>query len=276
MFDLFRLVPTFFASEPVAEAAHGAAEHAAEGGHGGGHHDLTFIGLMIFVALVLVILFGLMSAGKKGLNNRFFTNKITQWFEQLYLFIENMAVGIIGDHGRKYIPMIMTFWMVIFISNLLALLLPSAPTADLGFNLGMALISIGYVQWEGMKSNGVFGHFKHFAGPKLPLAMIVITGMIFVIELISEAMKNVSLSLRLFGNINGGHQAVEAMNTLGANIFGSGFDIPIGAVLFPIKLLTCVVQALIFCLLTCVYISLVTHHEEEHHEEGGHAPAMAH
>ena len=173
-----------------------------------------------------------------------------------------MCVGIIGPHGRKYMPMILTFWLVIFVGNLVALFMPTSPTADLSFNLAMALISIGYVQFEGMRANGVLGHLSHFAGPKLGIALVPISLMIFVIEVISELMKNVSLSLRLFGNISGGHQAVLAMDKLG------GGWIPVGAFLMPIKLLTCIVQALIFSLLTCVYISLVTHHEHEgdHHK----------
>ncbi len=230
-----------------------------------------YLGLAVYVVLVLAIIFGTMAYAKKDLSGRVFKNPITQAFEQLYLFIENMCVGAIGSHGRKYIPMIMTLWMLIFVGNVLALFFPFAPTADLSFNLGMALVSIAYVQYEGMKSNGVLGHFSHFAGPKLGLALIPITGMIFVVEIISELMKNVSLSLRLFGNIHGGHMAVEAMNKL-----GEGFYIPFGFFLLPIKLLTCVVQAMVFTLLTCVYISLVTHHEEGHDEKGTHGePALA-
>ena len=97
--------------------------------------------------------------------------------------------------------------------------------------------------------------------------MFPITIMIFVIEIVSEVMKNVSLSLRLFGNIHGGHEAVVAMNKLGESIYT-----PVGAFLLPVKILTCVVQALIFTLLTCVYLSLVTHHEDDH----GHEAAVAH
>ncbi len=234
---------------------------ATEGG--GEHHGPSYWGLLLYTLFVVAILFGSMNFAKKGLNTRVFKNPITQAFEQLYLFIENMCLGTVGSHGRKYIPMIMTFWMIIFVGNCVALFFPTAPTADLSFNLGMALISIGYVQWEGMKVNGPMGHIKHFAGPKLGLALIPITGMIFVIEIISELMKNVSLSLRLFGNIHGGHQAVEAMNSLGEGVY-----IPVGAFLLPVKLLTAVVQAMIFTILTCVYLSLVTgHHEEDtpHH-----------
>lgn len=223
-----------------------------------------------------------MAMAKKGLNNRFFTNKITSWFEQLYLFLENLAVGIIGDHGRKYLPMLFVFWTMIFVGNLIALAFPTSTTADLSFNLGLALLAIGYVQYEGIRANGFFGHFAHFAGPKMGPALILINVMLFVIELISEMMKNVSLSLRLYGNIDGGHRAADSMNELGKHLYNLGgfeFHIPFGAFLLPIKMLTCVVQALIFCLLLCVYLSLVTHHDhgDDHEHEHGHGePAHAH
>jgi F-type H+-transporting ATPase subunit a len=115
-------------------------------------------------------------------------------------------------------------------------------------------------------------------GPKLGLPLIVINILIFAIEIISELLKNVSLSLRLYGNIYGGHAAADAMNALGTHMIHIGpieTGIPFGAFLLPIKLLTCVVQALIFTLLTCVYLSLVTHHEhEEHGEHSDHEEQM--
>jgi F-type H+-transporting ATPase subunit a len=63
---------------------------------------------------------------------------------------------------------------------------------------------------------------------------------------------------------------VDAINKLG------GPWVPAGSLLlFPIKVLTCTVQALIFTLLFCVYLSLVTHHED-HGDDHGHEPAPAH
>lgn len=244
--------------------------HAAEQG-GGGHHFISWAGLFVYVGIALALMFFALTRAKSGLNNRVFKNWWTQRFEQLYLFLENMCVGIIGPHGKRYMPFIMTFWLVIFFSNLVALFMPYGPTADLSWNLGMALIAVGYVQYEGIRANGLFGHFRHFAGPKMGIALIAINVMIFVIEIISEAMKNVSLSLRLFGNIHGGHQAVDAMNVLGSDIY-----LPIGFFLMPIKFLTVIVQALIFTLLTCVYISLVTHHDEGHEGHGHGEAAHAH
>ena len=226
----------------------------------------SFAGTFVYIAFVFVVMFGLMAWAKKGFTNRVFTNPMAWCFEQLYLFIQNLCIGTIGPHGRKYIPMMMTFWTVIFASNVIGLFFPFTPTASLSFNLAMALVAIGYVQYEGIRANGPIGHFSHFAGPKLPIYMIPITLMIFMIEVVSEVMKNVSLSLRLYGNIHGGHEAVSAMNEL-----GHGY-VPVGAFLIPIKILTCVVQALIFTLLNCVYLSLVTHHEDDH----GHETAAAH
>lgn len=256
----------------LAETTTTAVEHG--GGHGEDHSDhpvLSFMGLMIYTIAIAGIIMILMTLAKKGFKDRVFKGRLLQYFEQLHGFIENLCVGIIGGHGRKYMPMMYTLWLMIFVSNLVALAFPSSPTADLSFNLGIALLAIGYVQWEGMRANGVFGHWKHFAGPKLPIALIPITLMIFVIELISEVMKNVSLSLRLFGNIDGGHQAAVAMNELGkkSDIFLVHY-LPFGAFLLPIKMLTCVVQALIFCLLFCVYLSLVTHHDHDEHAEHAH------
>lgn len=252
----------WYLSGLAAAEAHGEAS---------AHHGSSFLGTMVYVGLTVAIVLGLLTYGlgqinkTKGLRARIFKNPVAAAYEQVYLFVEQMCVGTIGAHGRKYVPMILTFWLVIFVSNVLSLMMPTAPTADLSFNLALALMAVGYVQWEGIRANGVLGHFRHFAGPKLPVYMIPVTLMIFVIEIVSELMKNVSLSLRLFGNIEGGHQAAEAMNKLGSAVY-----IPIGAFLLPIKLLTCVVQAMVFTLLTCVYLSLVTHHDE------GHAEAAAH
>lgn len=238
----------------------------AEGGHG-----TSFWGMLFYVALVMVVVFGILQSAKKSFGERVFKKWPAQAIEQVYLFVENLCVGTIGPHGRKYIPMIMTFWLMIFVGNIVALFMATSPTADLSFNLAMALISVSYVQWEGMKANGIGGHFKHFAGPKLAGFLIIVTPLIFCIEIISELMKYLSLSLRLFGNIDGGHQAAEAMNGLLAQYY-----IPLGAFLLPIKMLTCIVQALIFCLLTCVYLSLVTSHGDDHGHESHGEPAHAH
>lgn len=256
----------------------------------------SYAGLVFYVALVLLAIFVLTGMAKKGFKDRVFTNKLSQHAEQMYLFVESLCINIIGPHGKKYIPFIGTIWLFIFTSNSLALFFPTAPTADFSFNLALALIAVFYVQFEGIKGHadhllhegkgafgawigGFFRHMRHFAGPTMGrngaievAVAIVMPCLLFPIELVSELMKNVSLSLRLFGNIHGGHVAVESLNHLWAPFAMSGNDVymPLGGFLLLVKLLTVIVQALVFCLLTCVYIGLVTHHEEPH---GEHAEA---
>lgn len=235
----------------------------------GNEKIVGFWGYLIVVGLVLIAMWTALGLARTGMKDRVFRNPWTGRAEQLYLFIENFAMGVIGPHGRKYIPMLMTFWLFIFLSNLIGLFLPYAPTGDLSSNLGMAIAAVVYVQYEGIRANGPFGHLKHFAGPKLTGLLVLVSGMIFVIEIISEAMKMVSLSLRLYGNIHGGHEVVSNLNKLGVfHMAGHDWAVPIGAVLLPIKLLTVIVQALVFTLLLCVYIGLVTSHDEEHASHG--------
>lgn len=259
--DVLQLAPGL-----LAEVGHGSAE--------AGEHDTGFY-IFFYVAIVLAILIASLAMARKGYSERVFKNPFSRAGEQLYLFLEQLAVGIIGPHGRKYLTLLATYWLFIFFSNVFGLFVDYTPTADFSLNLALSISAILYVQWEGIKTNGVFGHFKHFAGPKLTGVLVIVSAMIFIIELISETMKMLSLSLRLYGNIHGGHEVVVNLNNLGKfSLFGLDWNLAVGGALLPIKLLTCVVQAMVFVLLLCVYLGLVTNHEEEH--EPGHAADMGH
>ena len=113
---------------------------STEGGEA--HHGADFVNVFGYLALVLIVLFTLLSIAKKGFTGRVFKGYLAGASEQLYLCLENMVVGTIGAKGRQFIPFIATFWLVIFVSNIFSLFFTHAPTADLSFNLGMALISI--------------------------------------------------------------------------------------------------------------------------------------
>lgn len=245
---------------------------------GGGQTGLAAWTNPVFYTLLVVgLMLAILSIARKDFGKPVFKNPVAGAAEQLYLFLEQFAVGIIGPHGRKYMPMLCTFWLFIFVACFIGLFVDYTPTGDWSMNLGMAVIAVMYVQWEGIKANGIGGHFKHFAGPKLGGALVLVSGMIFLIEIISETMKMLSLSLRLYGNIHGGHEVVLNLNNLGnIELFGMHLHLPVGGLLLPIKLLTCIVQPLVFTLLFSVYLGLVTHHEEGHDDHGEHAHAEAH
>ena len=234
------------------------------------------IGWNIFVysGLVIAIVFVFATLARKGLKGRIYTYLPTRLAEHLFLFLEGMTVNVIGNNGRKYVPFLLALWTFIFVGNVMGLVLQATPTADWSLNIAMAVITVAYVQYEGVKANGLGGHIKHFAGPKLAGAMLLVSGLIFVVEIVSEAMKLVSLSLRLYGNIEGGHIVRESLDSVIPGV-------PIGGILLPIKLFTCLIQAFVWTILTCTYLSIATahgHDDDDHataHDEHGHAP-LAH
>jgi F-type H+-transporting ATPase subunit a len=255
----------------MMEKAFGLFPNLLAAAEGGGEHHGVGWGIFFYLGVVLVAIFALMTVAVRGLEGPVFKNPLSQMAEQAYLFAENLCVSVIGHHGRKYVPFILTLWMLVFFSNVLGLVLPHTPSADWSITLALALVVIAYVQWEGIRANGFFGHLKHFAGPKLVGATILITPLIFAIEVISEIIKILSLSVRLYGNISAGH---TAKNTLDQMIP----SVPIlGSLLFPLEFLVAIIQAFVFVLLTCVYLALVTSHGDDHgHEEGHHAHPEIH
>jgi len=232
-----------------------------------GHHGIGW-GIFAYVGIVLFLILSFVFSAKSGITSKTPQKYTTKMAEHLYLFMENVCVSVIGAHGRKYMPFLLSLWMFIFVSNVCGLIFDYTPTAELSLNLALSLIAILYVQHEGIKAHGLLGHLAHFAGPKLPLVLAMfITPLLFSIEMISELMKIASLSLRLYFNIHGGHLVKEVLDGLGGGI-------PVGGLLLPIKLLSCVVQALVFTMLTGVYLSVVTSHSDDHAEENhaeGHA-----
>lgn len=216
--------------------------------------------IFYYVGLVFLIVFIFMALARPGITGyRSFKNLPAKLAEQIYFFFKHMTTSVIGPHGMKYIPMLMALWLFIFTSNVLGLFFPATPTADWSLNLSLAIVTMLYVWYEGIKANGVVGFLRHFAGPKLFGLMVLVNVMIFIVEIISELMKFFSLSLRLYGNIEGGHIVKESLDKI---IDG----VPLGGMLIAIKLLTCVLQAYIFTVLMCLYLSLVTSHDEEHDE----------
>ncbi|HVT13550.1 MAG TPA: F0F1 ATP synthase subunit A [Fimbriimonadaceae bacterium] len=238
---------------------------ASAEGEGIGRNIFWYSGFVALTVLVFAFL------ARRGLTRRVFNGHPAKLAEHAYLFLEGMTVSVIGPHGKKYVSILLAFWSFIFVANIAGLLLPYTPSADWSLNLGMAIITVAYVQWEGIKTNGVWGHIKHFAGPKMVGFMVVISGLLFCVEIISECMKLVSLSIRLYGNIEGGHIVISALNSIVGHV-------PLGGILLPIKLFTCVIQAFVWSILFCTYLNIVTSHDhdEEHydvenmHEEHGH------
>lgn len=231
-----------------------------------GHPEYAWWAPVFWMVLIFIVLAVLLRIGLAGARRNVPKSYIAKLTEHGYLFIENMCVGVIGPHGRKYIPLVLTIYLVILFSNMFGLIGLFAPTASLGFTLGMALVVVFYVQYEGIRVNGPIGYIKHFMGPNLGMKWytvlpLFITPLLFFIEVVSEVAKNLSLSLRLQGNISGEHEVGRTLG--GMTHVTDTFAIPWQALLLPLGVFVSLVQALVFTMLTCVYLSLFTAHEAE-------------
>jgi F-type H+-transporting ATPase subunit a len=189
---------------------------------------------------------------------------------------------VMGHEGRRYLPLIASLGLFILVGNLVGLV-PGfvGPTANLNTTAACALIVFFSYHWIGVRKQGALTYLKHFMGP-VPLAL---KPLMFVIELISHLARPLSLTLRLFGNMVGGHILLAIIfflmglqGLLGWALSGSVAGAAIGGLgslvmiaftvgfLYPLKLLVSVLQAFIFVMLTMLYISGAIE-EAEHHPE---------
>jgi F-type H+-transporting ATPase subunit a len=175
-----------------------------------------------------------------------------------------MVVSVIGENGFKHFPVVATFAVMILVSNLMGMFpLFKAPTAHISVTLALGITSFVYYNYIGIRENGLLKYIAHFAGPKLPVWMFLITGLIFLIEIVSSAIRPVTLGLRLFANMFADEQIAEQISGLYPPF--TQFLVPV--VLMPLGLFVAFVQTFVFTLLSMIYLSLVTHSDHEHHEE---------
>lgn len=163
--------------------------------------------------------------------------------------------------AKRYFPIVGTLALFIFFSNIIGLIpgfIP--PTSSLNITAGCAVVVFLSFNYYGIKENGL-GYFKHLAGPVWWLSWLI-----FPIELLSLCIRPVTLCIRLMLNMAVDHLLVTIVLGMVALL------LPIPIVM--LGTLVCVVQVLVFCLLTSIYISLATEHEEhEPHRPDAHAPA---
>ncbi len=206
-----------------------------------------YIVMVIFVAGLLVILLGLASRRLSLI-----PSKRQSLLELIIEAFEGQLVEIIGEEGRKFLPMICTIGLFIFSANMIGLV-PGfmSPTSKLNVTAGCALTVFVYYHWQGMKAQGVLRYLKNFTGPIPALAPLLLP-----IEIISHFSRPVSLSLRLFGNIF----AEELLIVIIASIVPFVLPLPFMAV----AIFTSVIQAFVFVLLSCIYIAGAVANEEGH------------
>ncbi len=189
-----------------------------------------------------------------------------------FLAVKDMIGSIIGDHGARHFPVVATFGVLILVSNLMGQFpMFMSPTASVNVTFALGVSSFVYYNYVGIAENGLFGHIKHFAGPKLPALMIPITALIFFIEIISSSIRPFTLGVRLFANMFSDEQVFMQITNLAPPF--THFIVPL--VLTLLGVFVAFVQAFVFTLLSMIYIGEVSHapHDHDEHEHDTHGDA---
>ena len=222
------------------------------------------------IAFGLIVLFlTLVTAGAKVVPGRLQTSG-----EMLFGLIGNLTDSIIGHDGKKYFPFVFTIFTLILAMNLLGMFLTFTATAQLAVTATFALLTFGLVLVIGFAKNG-FRFFLLFWPTGAPLVMRPIVGFI---EFIAFMLRPLTLALRLFGNMLGGHVALKVFAgfvvSLGALAAGGGFGLlglpaaglSLGMVLglTALEFLVAFLQAFVFAVLTCIYLNDVVNLDHAH------------
>ncbi|MHB8809756.1 MAG: F0F1 ATP synthase subunit A [Desulfobulbaceae bacterium] len=159
-------------------------------------------------------------------------------------FAENMG----RDRARMLFPFLATFGLYIVVANLIGLI-PGfmSPTSNLNITLGMTIMVWLTHHVLGIRYHGI-GYIKHFLGP-VPLLI----PLMLPIELISNAARLLSLSMRLFGNIMAKETLLSVLFMLAGAYFA---PLPI----LCLGVLVSLIQALVFTLLSVLYCAQAMEH----------------
>ena len=189
-------------------------------------------------------------------------NKTQATFEGIVNYLADLAVGTIGKHGERFVPIFIGMFFFIFILNQvgffpfkeLGLPFGGSPTADLNTTVAFALLVFFGIQFVAVRQSGI----KAYAHLFKPFAVL------FPLNLVEELARPVVLALRLFFNIFVGELLLFVIATIiRSNVHVGPVNLSLGAAVVPFLLqffnfFVGTLQAFVFTLLSIVYLSLAT------------------
>ena len=234
--------------------------------------DLAITNSHIAMTAAFVVIVGFLAAVTS--NAKIVPGRLQSAGEGMFGLIDNLADSIIGHEGRKYFPFIFTLFILILGMNILGLFLTFTATSQLAITITFALITFGLVLVVGFAKNGL-GFFKLFWPMGAPLALRPVVGLI---EFVSFLLRPVTLALRLFGNMLGGHVALKIFAGFVVSLGMLGLSGGIGLLAFPVaalslgmvvaltalEFLVAFLQAFVFAVLACIYLNDVVNLDHAH------------
>lgn len=235
----------------------------------------SFVMMLVVMALLLIV-FTL--AARRITENPKSAGRFGAVIEFIVGFLLNLVESTAGKKlGRKIFPLVSALFIFILFANFSGLLpgvgtitagsdhvpIMRPPTADLNMTLAMSTTTFLAVQLFGIRAHGVGGRLKHMADPAF----------IFPIEVVSELSRIISLGARLFGNVFAGEVLLGVGYAIANAVKIAVIPVLLPVVFIGLEVLFGTIQALVFALLTLIYIFLAAagHDDEEETEHQVHA-----
>ncbi len=271
-------------------------------------HMVTLAAVSIIFVLAMMHAARAIATGPASLGNERYITKgrFAQMIEALVVYLrDEMLVPVLGEkHTRRYLPFLMTMFFFVLFNNLFGLIpildilhllgvhsppIGGTATSNIMVTGALAFISFILIEIHGFREQSLKGWLLHNCGGLVPgpAYLLPVALLVFVVELAGHLIKPAALAIRLFANMFAGHTLMAVLLGFGgaaaaggAGAFGIGaisVVSGIAAVLITfLELFVAFLQAFIFMFLTAVFISLMSHQEEEHEHSGdARAPAEA-
>lgn len=215
--------------------------------------DTLFFSFLVSIFLSVLFYYG---SRRKDLIPRPFQNCLELFVEKFRQFV----IEILGAEGEKYVPFLGTLFIYILTMNWLVLIpLMKPPSSNFNITVALALCVFVLVQYLNIRNYGMLGFLYHLAGsPKDTLGWMMVPIML-PIEILTQFTRPLTLSLRLFGNVLGEDILIAAFALFGVAMvahWGYPIGVPIQIPFMFLALLTGLMQAMVFTLLSTIYILL--------------------
>jgi F-type H+-transporting ATPase subunit a len=256
----------------------GDAEHGEDSG-GGPPHLPSLVGMVfghegfahhwinVIYAFLVALIFVFVST-RVYARREMIPGPLQNFIEILVEGMYNFIYTILGKDTKKYIPFLGTLFFYILAMNLMGIIpFGHSPSTSFNITVSLAILTFLYAQWTGFSRLGVKGWLDHMAGQPRSAVSWCLVPLMFPMHIIGEVAKPFSLAVRLFGNITGEDVLVAAFVGLGVaalSFVGSPVGLPLHAPFILLGILLSTIQALVFTLLSTIYILMMLPHEEGH------------
>lgn len=208
---------------------------------------ITLNATIVYTWITMAVIVVLSWFGTKKLTTEY---KISRWqnlLETLVLGMNKQIRAISNQEPDRFLPIVGTLFLFISVSVIMSII-PGyqPPTGSLSTTAALAICVFVAVQFYGISKRGFIGYLKHYLNP---------TPFMLPFNILGEASRTIALAVRLFGNVMSGSVIIAILLSIAPLFF------PI--LMQALGLLTGLIQAYIFAILSIVYIASATRVYEE-------------